>query len=112
MTENPDTSDKSKNRDSSKDASAETANHTQSENQSKECQQCRLQVRLDKKGNVKVESMDESCLGLLEELPPVRRQFWIRRLPPELRGKTEHAEEAGKSKGGSADGLTSRTVKA
>lgn len=100
MTENSDTSDKSKKRDSSKEVSAETANHSQSENETKECRQCRLQVRLDRKGNVEVESMDENCLGVLEELPPVRRQFWIRRLTPELRGKTEHAEESEESKDG------------
>jgi hypothetical protein len=57
-------------------------------------------VRLDKKGNVEVLSMDENCLRVLEELPPVRRQFWRRRLTPELRGKTEHAEESEESKDG------------
>jgi hypothetical protein len=100
LTENSDTSNKSKNRDSSKEASAETANHSQSENETKEYQQCKLQVKLDKKGNVEVLSMDENCLRIFEELPPVRRQFWRRRLPPELRGKTEHAEESEESKDG------------
>lgn len=100
MTKNSDTSDKSKNRDSSKEASAKTANHSQSENETKENQQCKIQVRLDKKGNVKVLSMDENCLGILEKIPPVRRQFWRRRLSPELRGKIEHAEESEESKDG------------
>ena len=100
MTENSDTSDKSKERDSSKEVSAETANDGQGQNEAKQSPQCKLQVTLDQKGDVKVLSMDENCLRIFEELPPVRRQFWRRRLTPELRGKTEHAEESMESKDG------------
>lgn len=100
MTENSDTSDKSKKRVSSKEVSAETANHRESENQTKEYQ-CKLQVKLDEKGNLEVLSMDEkNCPRIFEELPPFRRQFWRRRLTPELRKKTEHAEESEESKDG------------
>lgn len=100
MTENSDTPDKSKERGLSKELSTETANDGQGQNEAKQYQQCKLQVTLDEKGTIKVLAMDENCLRIFEELPPVRRQFWRRRLTPELRGKTEHAEESEESKDG------------
>jgi hypothetical protein len=100
LTENSDTPDKSKERGLSKELSTETANDGQGQNEAKQYQQCKLQVTLDEKGTIKVLAMDENCLRIFEELPPVRRQFWRRRLTPELRGKTEHAEESEESKDG------------
>jgi hypothetical protein len=93
LSENSDTPETSKKRNPSKDVSTETANRSQGESETKENLQCKLHAKLDKNGNVQVVSMDENCLRILEELPAVRRQFWKRRLTPELRRKTEHAGE-------------------
>jgi hypothetical protein len=100
LTEKADSADNAENREPSREVSTEAANESQGENEVKDHQGCQLRVRLDKKGNVKFVSMDENCLRIFEQLPPVRRQFWRRRLTPELRGKTEHAEESMESKDG------------
>jgi hypothetical protein len=93
LTENFDAPETSKKRNLSKDVSAEAANRKESESEIDEHLHCKLQAKLDENGKVVVVSMDESCFGIIEKLPSVKKQFWKRRLAPELRGKTEQARE-------------------
>jgi hypothetical protein len=100
LTESFEAPDTSKKRNPSKDVSAEAANPKESESEMDEHLHCKLQAKLDENGKVVVVSMDESCFGIIEQLPPVKKQFWKRRLAPELRGKTRQAEEVEESKNG------------
>ena len=50
---------------------------------------CTLDVRIDERGNVEVVGMSQSCPPILTELPPVRKEFWLRRTKPELRRQIE-----------------------
>lgn len=54
---------------------------------------CTLEVRIDERGNVEVIGMGQSCPRILTELPPVRKEFWLRRTKPELRRKIEEQQE-------------------
>jgi hypothetical protein len=94
LTENSNVSEPSKNRNPSRDVPVERRNHGQNESEAEEHLHCKLQAKLDENGKVVVVSMDEGCFEVIEKLPPVKREFWKRRLAPELRGKTKQAEES------------------
>ena len=54
---------------------------------------CTLDVRIDERGNVEVVGVGQSCPRILKELPPIRKEFWLRRTKPELRRKIEEQRE-------------------
>jgi hypothetical protein len=46
---------------------------------------CRLDVKLDEQGNIELIGMTACCPRILNKLPPIRKEFWLRRSKSELR---------------------------
>jgi hypothetical protein len=71
----------------------EKSDEPESNNRHIDSPKCMLKVELDKDGTVRVTGLQGPCADIFEGLPPIRQEYWKRRMTTELRSAIERRSD-------------------
>jgi hypothetical protein len=76
----------------------EKSDETERNNRHIDSPKCILKVEVDKDGRVRVTGLQGPCAGIFEGLPPIRQEYWKRRMTAKLRSEIEKDKESDEGK--------------
>jgi len=74
-------------------ARQDKSGETERNNRHFDSPKCTLKVEVDKDGKLRITGLRGPCAEIFEGLPPIRREFWKRRMTAKVRSEIEKRQD-------------------